>query len=260
MKDRDGIKISPEAREHLTDNEYKYLILLEFHEKFQERVKEIRKKPKIKQDLPDSKELHEQTLLLVSDLDIPITLIPAIENLIQYGEVKITTHSIQIINVKHQLNRKQFYSAGLRPPPPRVYPKDRRPFEKAMRKGWHRHARRITSQESIAPALPLIQINKVLKKADLHKAIDKHWKEIEEAMESFKNTVPYPIQIEKIRKRDLEINLFICRSRKNNRSHKDIYEELKSTYGVTYKEEDAEVKKKYYYMRKLLKNLGFIKN
>ncbi len=265
------IKINPLAK-GISENERKYILLLEFCEGFQEGVAATRKKLGIpanqrNQDglilykadqLPDFAELQKEAYKLVGELNLPVTLEYVVESIIQWDEVMGNTQPFTVLHIGTQLNRKWLYDPQFRSPPSRLEVKTR---GQGVMDNWYESNRAKLSKRSIEPAYPLLQINKPLTKPEFLVAIEAIWESIQEAMDHFKNSVPYNMAIDSISPEELEISAEIYRSRLQSpkMSYKAIYEKLHSERGIKYEDPENEVKSKCYDLRKLLRSIGFVK-
>lgn len=261
------MNIDAEAIKSLTPDEYKYLLLLEFHEIFWQRVSEIRKKvggvaiigdagTLSYKELPDLKLIHEKTETLVAELKIPILLTSAIESVIYWGKVFYTTKHILVLGIQNQYNRQFLYNDQLLPL--NVTRNDKTERGKRVKQGWY-ESNKYRLQKSIAPAYPLIQIQKRLTKKQLHDAIDNDWENIEGAMDDFEKSLPFPIQITPISTREIERNALIYRYRKSGMEHKAIYEKVEKEIEIDFAQGEGEIRRICSNFEKLLKEIGFIK-
>lgn len=261
------IIINDRVRKNISDDEYKLLLLLEFHQDFLQGLRNIRKKLDIKSDaddetithlkeVPDQKALQEEVFLLAQRLNLPVTLTPAIESLVQWGTVLLSTIPILVFSVDHQLNRRFLYSDQILPKP-RTSTDDVN-LEKKLVENWYERNKQILSK-SIAPAYPVIQINKRLTKEQLIKAVKINWENISKAMDDFEKSVPLYLLVSKVPKKDIEINILVLRYREEGLSHEEIYDKLERDHKIIFALGEAEVRRKYSLMRKLLKELGYLK-
>jgi len=245
------IVISDNARKILTDDEYKYLVLLEFNKKFTEDIKLIRidlgmTKP---HNVLDLDKLYDKSLELVLKLNIPISLLFSVEDIIRFGAVLRATPPILILGISNQFNRKLLYNH-------KIY---RSFLKQTTKEEWYRDNQEILRKESLAAAYPLIQINKRLKIGELHKTIEENWNQIESAFDEFEKSSPYPTKLKEVSRRDIEIFASIYRCKKIlGLSSKETYKEILKNFKIRYSEEDREIDRKYLFMSKLLKELGFV--
>lgn len=122
------IIIDDRVKKDISDDEYKLLLLLEFHREFTNGVRDIRKKLGIKVDaddetathlkeVPDQKVLQEEVFSLIQRFNLPVTFTPVVESLVQWGQILMTTVPILVFGIDHQLNRKFLYSDQIFPKP-----------------------------------------------------------------------------------------------------------------------------------------------
>ncbi len=265
------IKINPLA-EGISENEKKYILLLEFCEGFQKGVAASRKKLGIPADqrnqdgiilyradqLPDFAKLQEESYKLVDELKLPVTLAYAIESIIQWDEVMGNTQPFTVLHIGTQLNRKWLYDPQFRSPPSRLEVKAR---GQGVMDNWYESNRVKLSKRSIEPAYPLLQINKPLTKSEFLAAIETNWEAIQEAMEHFKNSVPYNMAIDLISPEELKISaeIYRCKKESPKMTYEHIYNKLHDERGITFTDPFNEVKSKCYDFRKLLRSIGFVK-
>jgi hypothetical protein len=246
------------ARKNLTEDEYKYLILLEFNKKFEESVKRIRKElgiPKPEGSL-DLEKLYDKSLALVLELKIPITLLLSIEDLIHFGVVLRATLPILVLGIKNQFNRKLLYNSKIYPSSSKHFPTE--PQQQVIGEVWYRNNREVLKRGSLATACPLIQINKKLTKPQLLKAIEEDWDQIEAAMDDFEKSTPYLIVVSAISTIELEENILIYRYRAQGLDYGKIREKLISDHKKYI--EEATLRKRYSDLKKVLKKIGFVSN
>lgn len=255
------IIIHDNVKKHLTDDEYKYLLLLEFHEEFVKQVQLIRQKLGIPVDtdgslkeLPDERKLAKMTLLLLKRLEIPLTLQSSIIDLVKWGKIFTATHKVQILGISHQLNRKALYNKQLPPIPPRTQESI---AGINLKDHWYKSNQEILSGSSIHPALPIIQINKPLSLPELKEAISGIEKELKEAIEQLEQANPYHTYLQDIPIEELEVSMEIYRYRRKGIPSKNIYTLIKEQYKA-YGNEDREIDRKYSNLRKILIDLKFI--
>lgn len=258
------INISGHARQDLKDDEYKYLILLEFSDWLEEEINRIRRElgiPMSKGNL-DQQALYKKSLDLTVKKKIPISLYPSISNLVHFGAVHTVTIPILVLGVEHQWNRKGLYEEKIRPKPSKPEIEQLKQIipnaSTALMDNWYRSNREIFSKRSIDPAVPLIQINKRLNKKQLFKAIEDKWDVLEEVMDDFENSISYPTQLSHIPIIELEGRMSIYRYRKEKPplSYEEIKKRLESEGVMTVEVET--LRKRYSDMDKLLKELGIV--
>lgn len=255
-----------EALPDLTPSEEKYLLLLEFHNRFPKKIREARKKLKLKVtvrngkvyregDIPDQRDVNILTDKIITDLNIPEQLGTCINNIIEWGQVLTSTRPINIFNIEHQVNRRMLYSSQIRPRPHPSYVKQ---FGTQLMDNWYASNKKILETAGTAPAYPLIQINKKLNSDELKQAIDDNWPQIEQAMTDFEKSLPYFVPLQAISAEELKYSIIIyrMRNRKNPVPHKIICERLQKKYKVFY--EESTIRQKSSDFEKLLKRLGFI--
>src|SRR5258708_11733394 len=163
-----NIVIDPRARTNLTDDEYKFLLLLECSHRFEDAVLKARKELGIPlaQGVPDQKLLYDKSLAIVQKLNIPVRLFPSILSIVEWDRVMEATLNIMVFGIQFQLNRKFLYNPDLISPPHRLQ------GASAWENYFLSNQYHISQTGSIEPALPIIQINKRLKRTQLHEAID----------------------------------------------------------------------------------------
>lgn len=242
------IKINDIAIKYLSEDERKYLLLLEFYEDFIAEIEEIKKQFEAKE-----LDLFPDTLIpLLQKYHIPIKFIYPLEEYIQFGEVFSVHQPIQILGIRAQLNRSFLYYDKLFPPPTKL--QDKRFWD-----SWYESNKHALENKGITPALPIIQLNKRLSKNELIKYISNKWDEIEEAMIDCEKSDPSPEQNIDISIRELEKYMTIYRYRLDKLPYKQIYEKLEKTHKITFAGGEEEVKRICFKMRRLLRGLGFVK-
>lgn len=246
------IKISNDVEVLLSGDECKYLLLLEFYDEFIAEIKKIQKRPDEKKEMAVL--VHELPPLL-HKYNIPIQLQPCIESLIEWNEIFVCNHPITVLDVRMQLNRRWLYNADVTPPPTRL-------MDSHVWDRWYERNKSIFGDQNPYPAFPLIQINRKLSRSKLKGYIDENWHYIEEAMIHFERSTPYPPEIKKTSRKDLEIRMSIYRYKRENKklSSKEIYKKIQEEYSVDYAEADREVDRVYYEFKKLLLKIGFIRS
>lgn len=255
------IKISNIVKDYLNKNESKYLLLLTIHKTFSKEVKQIRECLNIplKEDgetianfreIPDLNRLHKEAIKLVKKLNIPITLLPSIESIIQWGEVFITTTPITILGAENQLNRKFLYCEELRPNYTKITSDLK--HKKVIEEAWYRSNKKILTDKSLLVAVPLIQINKRLIKSSLIKAIKQNWPLIYKAMVDLEKSSPFPLEIKNISTRDIKQLIKIYKLKEKGLSHQEIADRLHLAHDTA--------REYYSNFIKLLKKLNFISN
>jgi hypothetical protein len=241
--------MSDSARKSLTDDEYKYLTLLEFSKRFEEGVSRIKEElgmPK-PDNLLDLESLYDKTLALVLKLNIPISLLYSVEDIIRFGCVLRATPPILILDISNQFNRELLYNSNIQP----------KPSDQSGKDLWNDNNKKLLRNDSLAAAYPLIQINKRLNIEQLKKAVESNWNEIEQAITDFEQSSPYPAQLKEFTTRDIKDFATIYRYRKiQGLSSKETYKKL----GKIYAEEDREIDRKYSNISKLLKELRFVED
>jgi len=255
------INISAYARKSLTHDEYKYLILLEFSDWLEVEISRIRKELGMPKTL-DQLALQQKSLELVVAKNVPISLESSIRDLVCFGAVHTTTIPILILGVDHQLNRKWLYEEKIRPKPSKIQIEQLRRINPNPRhtitENWYDSNKDIFSKRSIDPAIPLIQINKRLSKKQLFEAIEDKWNVLEEVMDDFEKSIPYPTQLSHIPINELERNMRVYRYRKEKPplSYNEIKKKLELE-GAPIAEEET-LRKRYSDMDKLVKELGIV--
>ncbi len=242
------IIISDSAAKYLSEDERKYLLLLEFYEDFVSEIENIKK-------LFEAKKIYlfPDTLIpILQKYHVPIKFIYPLEEYIQFGEIFSVHQPIQIFGVRHQLNRSFLYYDKLFPPPTKLQ-------NKLFWDSWYEGNKHAFADKGITPALPIIQLNKRLSKNELIKYIKNRWDEIEEAIEDYEKSDPYPEKNIDISIRELEKYMIIYRYRLDKLPYKQIYKKLEEAHKITFAGGEEEVKRICFKMRSLLKRLGFTK-
>lgn len=227
------INIADRVKTDLTDDEYKYLLLLEFYDAFGEEVAKVRQKLNIPLDkdgitisnfknVPDAKLLSDEALKLIQKLNIPASLLPSIESIIQWGQILLATTSVQVFSANDLGNRKLY------------------------------------SQTTFGKAYPLIQINKKIGKDKFIKEIKALWNEIEDAMNIFQKVIPLPTAVKHLPVRDLEASILIYRYKKEGYKHWEIDNLLREKHNIDYQQGEEEMRRKYSQLNRILKSIGFI--
>jgi len=242
------IIINGSAAKYLSEDERKYLLLLEFYEDFVVEIEHIKKQFEAKK-----LDLFPDTLIpILQKYHIPIKFIYPLEEYIKFGEVFSVHQPIQILGIRAQLNRSFLYYDKLFPPPTKLQ-------DKFFWDSWYEGNKHALADKGITPALPVIQLNKRLSKNELIKHISNKWSEIEEAIEDYEKSDPYPEQSIDISIRELEKYMIIYRYRLDKLPYKQIYEKLEATHKITFAGGEEEVKRICFKMRRLIKRLGFTK-
>lgn len=253
------ITINDLVKNDLTDDEIKYLLLLEFHMDFIKGVRVIRKKLGIpvaedgetitSLKPPDERKLETMTSKLVLKLDIPYTLIGCVVSLIKWGQVLMATKPILILGSEYQLNRRMLFNK-------KVWPKSTNRLtdpktKKMIDESWYRHNQSLAAKYGTSAFIPILQINKPLTKSDLIKAIKQEWdSQISPAIEDFKKSLPFPSEITHIPINEVEDYIKLLRLRLDERKkHKEIAEELHISVDST--------KEKYSKIVNFLQKIGF---
>lgn len=252
------VAISDKIKNDLSDDEVKYLSLLEFHSGFVRRVKNIRKSLGIITDKhggiltkPESiseSSLRKKTLQLLVKENIPHTFIQSIASFIVSGEVRIATKPLYILNPDFQFNRELLHNR-------QVWPKgdDDSNNPKAREEylaSWYKNNQSLVRQSGPNAFMPVIMITKPINKGEFEEAINQLWdSEITTAIEDFKKSVPYLSEISNISVREIEDWLKILRLKSQAIKHKDIAKQVSL--------EPGSEKDKYGEIVKTLKKLGF---
>ena len=243
------IKISDDAAKYLSEDERKYLLLLEFYEDFAAEIEDLKKQFEAKKI-----QLFPDTLIpLLQKYHIPIKFVSPLEEYIQFGKIFSVYQPIQIFGIRHQLNRSFLHYDKLVPPPTRLQ-------DKMFWDSWYEGNKRALVDKGITPALPIIQLNKRLSKSELRKYISDKWDEIEEAMKDYEKSDPAPETIKDISMREVEIFASIYRYKRiTGLTSKKTYEKISAEFGITYAEADREIDRKYSNISSILRNLGWEK-
>lgn len=239
------IKIYPRVRSSLTDDEYKYLMLLEFHDRFEVEVDRIRNTLKINvgEENIDDTLLNKNIAKLMTKLSIPFCLFSSIRDLVYRGEVMSATPSVTIVGIGQQEHRKLLYNKHLKPP-------SIRRGEMVRTDSWYdSNKKTLQSSKSIIPALPLIQINKRLNISTLIESIEKNWPLIAKSMSDFEKTNPFPTELGEIGTSILEENIDTHRWKGVKTSTK---------LGEEFNISPDGVRQRWRAMRNLLKRIGFL--
>lgn len=253
------IIIDAQTRESLSDDEYKYLLLLEFHRDFIKGVRIIRKKLEIpvaedgetitSLKPPDERKLDTMASKLVLRLNIPYTLIGCVVSLIKWGQILMAIKPILILGPEYQLNRRMLFNK-------KVWPKSTNrltepKIKKMIDEGWYRHNQSLALKYGTAPFIPVIQINKPLTKEELIEAIKREWDtQIAPAIEDFKKSSPFPSEIAHTPANEVEDYIKLLRLRiYEKKKHKGIAKELNIT--------EESVREKYSKITNFLQNIGF---
>ena len=235
------IKISDGARKSLTDDEYKYLLLLELHDDFENIINKKRAKLGIPQyseterltaiTLADSlntskiasdSEIRMSTIEIIKKLNLPVSLYFATKAVLQYGQIDylddpITVHSIDSYLSGRTRAERLFLDYDF-------------PYEISY---------------------PTITIKKRLNKEQLFREIEDRWWKIEELMKVLEKFSNPTVLVTKISVRDVEESIEIYKLRK-----KDVkYEDMRNRLHL----EGASLRQKYSKLKKLLKKLKFVK-
>ncbi len=231
------INISSDAKSDLTKEEYKYLILLEFHQGLEKVINEARTKflgwpscslpftssfstQNINGNYPDSppekSDLQRATFYVMKSLKIPLTLYTAIERLVGLGLINDINSPIFVFGYRATNIRGLIRST---PIPSLKY--------------------------------PTITLYRSMTKEKFIDMIKNYWPQIKKAMEELDNSAGVLAEIKKISIRDIETDLFIYRERKTNRlKYKLLAERLHM--------EEQTIRQRYSIFNKLLIKLGFI--
>lgn len=222
------IIISDYTREYLTDDEYKYLLLLEFNQNFEVEVNKIRLRLNIPYQFSYTQEsiseFKKHTNAMMKKLNIPINLSESIEGIILDGRVYSSKFPIFVYSPEATRERK----AGKF-----IIP-------------------------AADPNFPFIQLRKRISKGQMIKAIKGMWKEIEHIMEEFDKSSSIPKLVSHIRIRDIQEDILIYRYGKSGPkpNHRQIKQKLEREHKIFLDEES--IRKKFSNMGKLLSGLGFI--
>lgn len=237
------INISKEIKKNnLTDDEYKYLLLLEFHKDFNKTIKYARtqffnwpessnqridglvittsRKPKhYPESLPDPSQLMQATEYVVNKLGIPRTLSIWIEELLQTGLINSNSQS-------------KIFVYG---------------YSSTYRRNLLRHFHQ--------PSLkyPQIIIYKSMGKDEFIETVKNHWFQIQQAMKELEAQNKIPILIQKKHIETLELDIKIYRHWKKKLSYSKIVDLIKLE-GV----DDLYCRKRVSEMNKLLRSIKFI--
>ncbi len=226
------INIADKAKAKLTNDEYKYLLLLECYDKFEEEVIQIRQKLNIPLDkdkmtisnfknVPDAKLLRKETFKLIKQLNIPLSLMNSIESIIQWGQVLFATADLYVFSADDLGNRKLY------------------------------------STTAFGKAYPLIQINKKIGIDRFMKDIKVVWNQIEEAMNIYQMLIPLPTAVKHLPIEELEASILIYNYKKEGYKHWEIADILEDKHNIDYQDGEGEIRKKYSKINKILKSLGF---
>lgn len=246
------------VRPDLSDDEYKYLRLLEFHTGFIKGVKDIRKKLNIPvaEDgttvtnftPPDGKRLNKMVSQLVLKLQLPLSLFGCVESIVEWGKVFMTTKPILVFNSEYQLNRKALYNKKILPKPTNRLTEPK--LKKIMDKSWYEHNQFLVKKYGDSAFTPIIQINKPISKKQLIDAVKREWdSQIAPAIEDFKKSTPFPLEITRIPVNEVEDYIELLRLRRDGKKHSEIAAML----GI----EEASVREKYSKISKFLQKIGF---
>src|SRR3990167_9052608 len=236
------IKIHKDVKLNLSDNEYKYLRLLEFYDDFISEIEKI-----IRQIKENHKRLFVDTLIpILKKYNIPITLIDSIESLILYGKILHSIHPIIVFDIRAQFNRRMLYNEDIDD-----HPHPNKLMEKEKWDLWYEQNKRITHDKGIEFALPLIKIHKRLNQTELIKYIKLKWNEIEEAFNHYEKSDGLFTEFKRISFSDIEKMIKIYRLRREGKKSLDIGLELNLATQT--------VRQYSSRMKKLLISLGFLK-
>lgn len=253
-----NIEVNDRVKSDLTDEEYKYLRLLEFHADFIKGVKDIRNILDIPVDKdgetilsfkpPDERKLINMASKLVLKLEIPYTLVGCVESFIKWGQVLMATKPILVLNPEYQLNRSLLFSK-------KIWPKGKAntndpKIQSMIDKSWYIHNQSLIKKYGTSPFIPVILVAKPLTRKELHKAIDQEWDDkIAPAIEDYKKSVPYPVDIAKIPVREVEDYIDLLRLKQEGKTHQEIADQL-------YMSHDS-IREKFSKITKFFKKIGF---
>lgn len=182
------IIIKDSAKVNLTDNEYKYLRLLEFYDDFVTGVQAIRNKFNIRllNNKPDYGQAFEYGAMcrdvygLLQRLKIPLYLQVPIQDLVMFYSIKVGVKPLSVYGAcqfpssftmsKEEINN---FKEGKLP-------------NRAYKVGFQEHRSKLSRPELLEGAIPVIAINKRVKtKTELCKLIKQEWEKINEAMNDY---------------------------------------------------------------------------
>lgn len=252
------IVIDETVKADLSNNEYKYLLLLEFHSGFIKGVKDIRNKLNIfvaengetviKDKFPDGKKLNKMTSQLILKLNIPITLLSCVESFIEWGTVLAATKPILVLNPECQLNRKALYNKKIMPRQANRLTDSK--LRELINSSWYEHNQYLVTKYGDSAFTPVIQINKPLTKPEFICAVKREWdQQIAPAIEDFKKSTPFPIEIAKVPVNEVEEYIELLRLRRDGKKHKEIAALLHI--------EEENVRRKFSNISVFLQKIGF---
>lgn len=260
------IKINNKVRPDLSDDEYKYLRLLEFHAGFIKGVKDIRSnldipvgkdgetitsfKPpeQLSEGLDFERKLRDGVSKLVLKLGIPYMLLGCVESFIKWGQVLMATKPILVLNPEYQLNKSLLFNK-------KIWPKGKAntndpKVQSMIDKSWYEHNQSLVKKYGTSPFIPVILIAKPLTKKELHEAIDREWVDrIAPAIEDYKKSVPYSVDIAKVPVREIEDYINLLRLKQEGKTHQEIADQLHMGHDS--------IREKFSKITKFFKRIGF---
>src|SRR3989304_1772934 len=252
------IKVDSSIRADLSDNEYKYLRLLEFHTAFVRGVKTIRKKLKIRVEgdaeaiisfnTQNKGRLKKMVFELTSKLVIPHEFDKSVQSIVKCGRVLVATKPIYVLNPENQLSRSLLFNK-------KIWPRQEIDLNNLNReseydKSWYVHNQSLVKKYGTSPFIPVILIVKSITRKELHMAIDSEWKNnIAPAKEDYKKSLPCPLEISNVPVYEIEEYIKLLRLRRRGKKHREIGEMMKI--------EPDSVREKFVKIKKFLENIGF---